>query len=67
MEKYYIVSNNGIFKQYYSKTNEDGSVLYTPSPRNAKTFTTIEEAKSIIVELNLIGCNVINQNGEVID
>jgi hypothetical protein len=69
MSSYYIINQNGLLKQYFSKenlTNEDSDinqVIYTVSMRNAKVFISYEEAESMIKLKNLQNCFVVNQFG----
>ncbi|XMB72050.1 hypothetical protein RJI07_08070 [Mycoplasmatota bacterium WC30] len=68
MDVYYIVTNDGFLKRYYSKqdTSVGGSkettTRFSATIRNAMGFDSIEEANNIIVEKS-IECIIIDQNG----
>jgi hypothetical protein len=69
MSVYYIVTNNGFLKRYYSEhgtsveINTETGAKFTAALRNAKGFDSIAEAKNIIAEKAITGCLVINQFG----
>lgn len=70
MSVYYIVTNNGFLKQYYVKqapmtdTDQSNAAIFSAMLRNAKIFSSIEEAKTVIRMNAIEQCLVINQNGE---
>lgn len=69
MPVYYIVTNNGFLKQYYSEqnstsTNDKNNLsLFATSLRKAKLFKSVEEAKDVIDQFGLENCLIIDQNG----
>lgn len=66
MNKYYIVSNQGLLKLYYSESAAtSGNGNFSSSVRNAKPFETIDDAKKMISEKELKECYIINQIGVV--
>jgi hypothetical protein len=69
MSAYYIINQNGLLKQYFSRENSTievdqiEKVIYTVSMRNAKVFVSYEDAESMITLYKLENCYVINQYG----
>lgn len=69
MPVYYIISQTGFLKRYYSEANTSDvdpnkdNIIFLESLRGAKAFPTIEEANKVMVDKSLTGCFVINQNG----
>ncbi len=70
MDFYYIVTDNGFLKTYYSEVKSlDGTsnntVSFSATLRKARIFKTIEDAKNIIIDNKFVKCVIINQNGDL--
>ncbi len=69
MPIFYIATNNGFLKQYYSEQNstsandKNNPFLFAASLRKAKLFKSVEEAKAVINQNGLENCIIIDQNG----
>ena len=68
MDVYYIVTNDGFLKRYYSGNDisvggdKSTTAKFSATIRNAKGFNTVEEAKGTIIEKS-IKCIIVDQNG----
>lgn len=66
MNKYFIVSKQGLLKLYYSEdaaASQSGS--FSTSVRNAKSFENLDDAKRIIADNELKDCDIVNQLGVI--
>lgn len=69
MDIYYIVTNNGFMKGYYSEktssiqegVNKDYS--FSPTIRNATSFSSVETAKNKLLEKEIQNCLIVDHNG----
>lgn len=70
MDIYYIISNRGFLKQYYSEqfTKEQDqstdNAYFADNLRYAKMFDTAEDANKVIIDKELKNCVVVNQAGQ---
>lgn len=73
MPIYYIATNTGFLKQYYSEQNlssindKKNSFSFTVSLRNAKMFKSVEEANAVMNQDGLENCIIIDQNGRSLE
>ncbi|PKK95615.1 MAG: hypothetical protein CVV60_00450 [Tenericutes bacterium HGW-Tenericutes-5] len=71
MPAFYIITQDGFLKKYYSGQDLTSTVVENIKPvfsdflRKAITYKSFSEANEIIVEKNLVNCFVINQYGEL--
>lgn len=70
MDIYYIISNRGFLKQYYSEQitkKQDQSTdnaYFADNLRYAKMFDTAVAANKVITDKGLTNCIVVNQTGQ---
>jgi hypothetical protein len=71
MPAFYIITQDGFLKKYYSGQDLTSAVSETMKPvfsdflRKAISYKSFSEANDIIIEKNLVNCFVINQYGEL--
>lgn len=69
MDIFYIVTNNGFMKGYYServslnKEDADKGYSFSPTIRNAKSFSSVETAKNTVLEKKIENCLIVDHNG----
>lgn len=71
MPAFYIITQDGFLKKYYSGQDLTAAMAETIKPvfsdflRKAIIYKSFSEANEIIIEKNLVNCFVINQYGEL--
>ena len=71
MPAFYIITQDGFLKKYYSGQDLSPVISETIKPvfsdflRKAITYKSFSEANDIIIEKKLVNCFVINQYGEL--
>ncbi|XFA98496.1 hypothetical protein ACAG96_06420 [Candidatus Izemoplasma sp. B36] len=69
MSIYYIISQSGLLKKYYSVKNSvsdklsESEVIFSFSLRDAKIFSSSEEAFKLLTSNNWTDLSIIDQNG----
>lgn len=69
MSIYYIISQSGLLKKYYSKQDSvlndlnKNDAIFSVSLKDAKTFSSYEEAFQLLSSNNWTDFSIIDQNG----